>query len=91
VISNARFEAGDLASLDLDELNRLHHVIYLEATAVHAQMMDGQRPIIPVLGDRWRELDARHNAYAAEMAEVDDEINRREKEARRCPNAGPAS
>ena len=91
MISEERFEAGDLASLDLDALYRLHHAIYLEATAIHEQMMDGQRPIIPVLGDRWRELDARHNAYAAEMAEVDDEITRREEEAQRCPNAGPAS
>jgi hypothetical protein len=91
VISEARFEAGDLASLDVDELNRLHHAIYLEAKAIHEQMMDGQRPIIPVLSDRWCELDARHNAYAAEMAEVDDEITRREKEARRCPNRDHAS
>jgi hypothetical protein len=91
VISDARFEAGDLASLDLDALFRLHNAIYLEATAVHAEMMDGDTPRVPVLSSRWFELSGRHAAYHAEMAEVGEEIARRPTGGGQAWNAGPAS
>jgi hypothetical protein len=63
--------------LTLDDLYKLHHDLFTDATAAHKQMIDGGKPVIPVFSDEWQRLTQIHQTLLEVMTSIDDEICRR--------------